>query len=53
MGLCVVGKESLDELEEKYVLPLFSAVANKNVEPYEWNTHPYGPEQLGYRTKVA
>ncbi|KAK3874449.1 hypothetical protein Pcinc_020613 [Petrolisthes cinctipes] len=44
MALVVLGKESLNELEEM-VLQLFSGVENKNVTVPEWTTHPFGPEQ--------
>lgn len=43
MGLCVVGKESLDELTEM-VVPLFCGVQNKEVKVPEWIDPPYGPE---------
>ncbi|XP_071090018.1 insulin-degrading enzyme-like [Haliotis cracherodii] len=45
MGLCVLGKESLDELSEM-VVPLFAGVENKSVSVPEWNIHPFGPDQL-------
>ncbi|XP_021366935.1 insulin-degrading enzyme-like isoform X1 [Mizuhopecten yessoensis] len=45
MSLCVLGKESLDELSEM-VLPMFAEVENKNVTVPEWTDHPYGPDQL-------
>ncbi|KAK3095847.1 hypothetical protein FSP39_019946 [Pinctada imbricata] len=44
MGLCVLGKESLEELTEM-VVPLFSGVENKVVTVPEWKQHPIGPEQ--------
>lgn len=52
MGLCVLGKESLDELAEM-VVPIFSSVVNKNIDPPNWIDHPYGPEQVGYRVNVV
>uniref|UniRef100_A0A1B6DGR0 Peptidase M16 C-terminal domain-containing protein n=1 Tax=Clastoptera arizonana TaxID=38151 RepID=A0A1B6DGR0_9HEMI len=45
MTLSVLGKESLDELEEMTV-NLFSEVKNKQVKVSEWLDSPYGPEQL-------
>ncbi|XP_046548482.1 insulin-degrading enzyme-like [Haliotis rubra] len=45
MGLCVLGKESLDQLSEM-VVPLFAGVENKSVSVPEWNIHPFGPDQL-------
>ncbi|XP_022253443.1 insulin-degrading enzyme-like, partial [Limulus polyphemus] len=52
MALCVIGKESLDELIEMTV-PLFCDVENKNVTVPEWLEHPYGPEQLKLQTSVV
>ncbi|XP_050730176.1 insulin-degrading enzyme-like isoform X1 [Eriocheir sinensis] len=54
MALAVLGKESLDELEEM-VLGLFSEVENKSVTVPEWITHPFGPKQcrkVGYVVPV-
>ncbi|XP_026685109.1 insulin-degrading enzyme, partial [Diaphorina citri] len=54
MGLAILGKESLDELE-KYAVDKFKDVKNKNVSTPEWTTHPYGKDQLktrGYVTPV-
>lgn len=45
MAVVVLGRETLDELTEM-VVPLFSAVPNRNVVAPEWPQHPYGPEQL-------
>ncbi|GAB6025052.1 hypothetical protein CHUAL_010157 [Chamberlinius hualienensis] len=45
MGLAILGKESLDELQEM-VTETFVGAVNKNVSIREWNQHPYGPEQL-------
>lgn len=45
MSLAVLGKESLDELEEM-VVELFSGVSNKNVEAPEWKTHPFKDDQF-------
>ncbi len=53
MSLCVLGKESLDELE-RLVIPLFVGVSElEGVVRKEWQQHPYGPDQLGYRLDVA
>ncbi|CAD5115557.1 DgyrCDS4521 [Dimorphilus gyrociliatus] len=52
MGLCVVGKESLEELTEM-VVPLFGDVKNKSVDIPEWKDHPYGPEQLKKLIKIV
>ncbi|KAK9703223.1 Insulinase (Peptidase family M16) [Popillia japonica] len=45
MSLAILGKESLDELEN-IVIELFSEVENKNVEAPRWNDYPFGKEQL-------
>ena len=37
--------ESLDELTDM-VVPLVSEVENKSLPYPEWNTHPYGPNEL-------
>ncbi|KAK3860282.1 hypothetical protein Pcinc_033653 [Petrolisthes cinctipes] len=44
MALVVLGKESLNELEEM-VLQLFIGMENKNVTVPEWTTHPFCLEQ--------
>ena len=43
MSLAVLGKESLDDLEEM-VVALFQNVENKNVTAPSWSQHPYLPE---------
>ncbi|XP_018580177.1 insulin-degrading enzyme [Anoplophora glabripennis] len=45
MCLAVLGKESLDELEEM-VVELFSTVENKSVEAPIWKTHPFKEDQF-------
>ncbi|XP_056631781.1 insulin-degrading enzyme isoform X2 [Diorhabda carinulata] len=45
MSLAVLGKESLDELEEM-VVELFSGVSNHNVKSPEWKTHPFTDDQF-------
>ncbi|XP_013792799.2 insulin-degrading enzyme-like, partial [Limulus polyphemus] len=52
MALCVIGKESLDELVEMTV-PLFCDVENKNVTVPEWLEHPFGQEQLKVRVSYC
>ncbi|CAB3398604.1 unnamed protein product [Caenorhabditis bovis] len=53
MTLCVIGKESLDELEEYLGTLEFDAIQNKNLERKEWLESPYGPEELGRRVEVV
>lgn len=44
MSLCILGKETVDELSEM-VVPLMADVVNKETAVPEWLEHPYGPEQ--------
>ncbi|KAI4475823.1 hypothetical protein M0802_015013 [Mischocyttarus mexicanus] len=46
MSLCILGKESLDELE-RIVVNLFSEVKNKEVELPVWSSEPYDDADLG------
>ncbi|KAF5280052.1 hypothetical protein FQA39_LY18167 [Lamprigera yunnana] len=48
MALAILGKESLDELEE-IVVTLFSGVKDKNVTAPSWDEHPFTKEQLAKR----
>jgi len=48
MTLAVLGSENLDDLQSM-VSPLFSRVANKNVDQDKWPENPFGPEQLAKR----
>lgn len=52
MCLAVLGKESLDELEEM-VVEKFSPIANKNIEAMIWDKKPYTPDKLGTLTSVV
>ncbi|XP_074640666.1 insulin-degrading enzyme-like [Tubulanus polymorphus] len=52
MALCVLGKESLDELTD-LVVKLFADVKNKNVKVPEWLEHPYGPDQCKLKASVV
>uniref|UniRef100_A0A6A7G139 Insulin-degrading enzyme n=1 Tax=Hirondellea gigas TaxID=1518452 RepID=A0A6A7G139_9CRUS len=52
MGLTVLGKESLEELEE-VVVRLFGDVANKNITIPRWPEHPFNTTALtGYVVPV-
>ncbi|KZT27341.1 hypothetical protein NEOLEDRAFT_1176768 [Neolentinus lepideus HHB14362 ss-1] len=52
MRLCVIGKESLDELSE-LVVNLFSPVPNRGRDALPMiNDHPFGPEQRGTLVSV-
>ncbi|XP_024120451.1 insulin-degrading enzyme [Oryzias melastigma] len=52
MGLCVLGRESLDELTSM-VVKLFGEVENKNVPVPEFPEHPFQEEQLKQIYKVV
>lgn len=52
MTLCIVGKQTLDELEAAVISLQFGDIKDKKQERKVWNTHPYGAEQLGYRLEV-
>ncbi|XP_076160592.1 insulin degrading metalloproteinase isoform X2 [Ptiloglossa arizonensis] len=45
MALCILGKESLDELEQMAV-ELFSQVKNKDIELPFWSTNPFNEEHF-------
>ncbi|XP_028845325.1 insulin-degrading enzyme isoform X2 [Denticeps clupeoides] len=52
MGLCVLGRESLDELTSM-VVDLFGEVENKNVPIPEFPDHPFQEEHLRQFYKVV
>ncbi|XP_023021581.1 insulin degrading metalloproteinase isoform X2 [Leptinotarsa decemlineata] len=52
MCLAVLGKESLDELEEM-VVKLFATVENKDVQAPVWKNHPYEDDQLKSLVYIA
>uniref|UniRef100_A0A667Z4I5 Insulin-degrading enzyme n=2 Tax=Myripristis murdjan TaxID=586833 RepID=A0A667Z4I5_9TELE len=52
MGLCVLGRESLDELTSM-VVKLFGAVENKSVPIPEFPEHPFQEEHLRQFYKVV
>ncbi|KAF7268841.1 hypothetical protein GWI33_018185 [Rhynchophorus ferrugineus] len=45
MCLAVLGKESLDELENM-VIELFQSVKNKEIQAPRWDEHPYRQDQM-------
>ncbi|KAJ6224234.1 hypothetical protein RDWZM_002779 [Blomia tropicalis] len=51
MTLAVFGKESLDQLENM-VVPLFSQIVNKQVQPQWIPRHPYPPNVCGNVAKI-
>ncbi|XP_076374865.1 insulin degrading metalloproteinase isoform X2 [Megalopta genalis] len=52
MALCVLGKESLDELEEM-VIKLFSQVKNKDIEIPVWLDHPFTEEDFQHKWYIV
>ncbi|KRX99092.1 Insulin-degrading enzyme [Trichinella pseudospiralis] len=52
MALCIMGKESLDELQAAYV-PTFASIENKKLEKIVWKEHPYTAKELGFRVDVV
>ncbi|XP_032591237.1 insulin-degrading enzyme isoform X1 [Drosophila grimshawi] len=52
MCLAVIGKESLDELEEM-IIAKFSEIENKNVKVPDWPRHPYADDQYGQKLKIV
>ncbi|XP_055383724.1 insulin-degrading enzyme-like isoform X1 [Condylostylus longicornis] len=51
MCLSVLGKETLDELEEM-VITKFSDVKEKNVEPPRWSDKPYDDSQFSTKVEI-
>lgn len=52
MSLCVLGKESIDDLI-KIVVPLFACIKNKNVTPKVWTSNPYSAKSLQKKIYVV
>jgi insulysin len=52
MKLVLLGKESLDELEE-LAIKYFSAIENKNIQVPQFPGKPYGPDELSKRLKIV
>ncbi|KIH57932.1 peptidase M16 inactive domain protein [Ancylostoma duodenale] len=53
MSLCIVGTESLDQMEAYLGTLGFDAIENKDVVPKEWLDSPYDKEQLGKRVEIV
>lgn len=49
MGLCVLGKESLDQLQD-LVVPLFEKTVNKSVAIPKWDDPPFTEQNLQVRS---
>ncbi|XP_065350635.1 insulin-degrading enzyme-like [Cloeon dipterum] len=52
MSLVILGKDSLDELQEK-AENKFGTIENKRVTLPEWPGHPLGPEQLKKKIRAV
>ncbi|XP_017766941.1 PREDICTED: insulin-degrading enzyme [Eufriesea mexicana] len=52
MALCVLGKESLDELE-KMVIELFSQVKNKEIAIPTWPQHPFNEQHFQHKWYIV
>ncbi|KJH53656.1 peptidase, M16 family [Dictyocaulus viviparus] len=53
MSLCIIGNESLDEMESYLSSFGFDAIENKNVQCRKWLESPYGREQLRKRIEIV
>ncbi|RCN36619.1 peptidase, M16 family [Ancylostoma caninum] len=53
MSLCIVGTESLDQMEAYLGTLGFDAIENKDVVPKEWLDSPYDKEQLRKRVEIV
>lgn len=53
MSCCILGKESLDELEEMIGSLQFAKIAKKNVSRKIWNEKPYGDNELAAKIEVS
>jgi secreted Zn-dependent insulinase-like peptidase len=53
MSCCIIGKESLDDLEAMLISFQFADIVNKKLERTTWHQHPYGPDQLRRRIEVC
>ncbi|KNC32106.1 Insulin-degrading enzyme [Lucilia cuprina] len=52
MSLAVIGKETLDELEDM-VMEKFSEIENKNVEVPHWPREPYDEDQYARKVMIV
>ncbi|ORY46352.1 insulin-degrading enzyme [Rhizoclosmatium globosum] len=51
MKLCILGKESLDQLQ-MWAESMFSGIVNKNIIPRKFHDHPLGANELGKLIRV-
>ncbi|EFO20407.1 insulin-degrading enzyme [Loa loa] len=53
MAFAILGKESLDQLEQMVTSLSFGEIEKKNVSRKIWNEGPYGDEQLGVKVELV
>uniref|UniRef100_A0AAF5PUE9 Insulin-degrading enzyme n=2 Tax=Wuchereria bancrofti TaxID=6293 RepID=A0AAF5PUE9_WUCBA len=53
MSFAILGKESLDQLEQMVTSLSFGNIEKKNVSRKIWNEGPYGEEQLGVKVELV
>uniref|UniRef100_A0A8R1TWN1 Insulin-degrading enzyme n=2 Tax=Onchocerca TaxID=6281 RepID=A0A8R1TWN1_ONCVO len=53
MSFAVLGKESLNQLEQMVTSLSFGDIGKKNVSRKIWNEGPYGEEQLGVKIELV
>lgn len=53
MSFALLGKESLDQLEQMVTTLSFGDIEKKNVSRKTWDEGPYGEEQLGVKVEVG
>lgn len=52
MTCCIIGTETLDELENLVISLNFGEIAKKNASRKVWEEGPYDKEQLGVKIEV-
>lgn len=53
MSFAILGRESLDQLEQMVTSLSFGDIEKKNVSRKIWNEGPYGEEQLAVKVEVG
>lgn len=53
MSFAILGKESLDQLEQMVTSLSFGNIEKKNVARKTWEEGPYAEEQLGVKVEVG
>lgn len=52
MSCCIIGSETLNELEDMVVSLGFGKITRKNLKRKTWLDSPYGKDQLGVKIEV-